>query len=212
MAAVFVVLLSVGIVFGILYILFGQIQKIEGPVVRADYSFVIGDKLPTVIDDLELLTLVGQLVMESDAQFYRTERAQSLAAARLLVNVGAVLVGLTLVVIGGALILARIRGFSRFQVQSNNADKGTFDFMSELPGVLLCLLGALVVFVTLHYSVQDNALTKTRDAPLFFPSSRMEILERIGSLSEVSKAPISQELQQKIDEGCVKNLGKEACR
>lgn len=167
-AASFVVICSISFVLGMLLILYLQLDRIETSArvtpVDAAMNALVADPLP---EDSKI-TLLGQLIMESDAQFLRTERAQSLVGARLTVMLIAELIGLSLVVLGGAFIFARVRGEG--SVDFTKGSEIVTKIISEFPGVLLCGFGTLLIIWALDTSVDDNSRTTTTDAPLFFPS------------------------------------------
>ncbi len=182
-AAFFVVICSIGFVIGMLLILYFQLNRIENSAhvtaVDAAIDAIVAEPLP---EDSKI-GLLGQLIMESDAQFLRTERAQSLVGARLTVMIIAELIGLSLVVLGGAFIFARVRGEgnAEFQKGSEIAAK----LASEFPGIFLCAFGTILVIWALNTSVDDNSRTTTTDRPLFFPSS-YEISSYSGNIASRS--------------------------
>lgn len=229
-SASLVVFLSITIVLFLLWILHDQIQTIETSANRTDLeSFVASQTSDGKYDHARAL-LLGQLLMESDAQFLRTERAQSLVGARLLVSIGAELVGLTLVVIGGALVLARIRGTTTWQKRPDNDSNSGYDFASNVPGVVLCGLGAGLVVWALNTSVHDNALQKTTDASLYLTPAYGVLAERLlgdralrqptsnpatpaGDTDAASAdAALTDAAKRKKDVDCLKNAPKELCQ
>ena len=218
MAAVVVVVLSTIIAGYLLYTLHQQIMVIENSANRTDLTSFVNAQTAEKNLSVEKLTLLGQLLMESDAQFLRSERAQSLVGARLLVNIGSVLVGLTLTVIGGALVLARIRGSTTFQQSGPTTGQPTYEFVSNVPGVVLCVLGAIVVIWTLNVSVHENALQRTTDAALFFPPSHgataVSILNARNvqpKILQTQQTDLSEDEKTAIREQCIKSLGEEFC-
>ncbi|SDB35209.1 hypothetical protein [Bauldia litoralis] len=167
-AAGAVVVCSVGFVAGMLWLLYFQLDRIETSARVTPVEAVIGALTTLPIVDERKVELLGQLVMESDAQFLRSERSQSLVAARLTVMIIAELIGLSLVVLGGAFIFARIRGAGSLDLSKGTEVTGKL--LSEFPGLFLCGFGAFVVIWALNTSVDRNSIIRTMDRPLFFPS------------------------------------------
>lgn len=195
-AAAVVVVCSIGFVAGMLWLLYFQLDRIETSAHVTPVEGVVGVLTTPPIVDEKKLELLGQLVMESDAQFLRTERAQSLVAARLTVMIIAELIGLSLVVLGGAFIFARIRGEGSLDLSKGTEVAGKL--LSEFPGLFLCGFGALVVIWALNVSVDENSIISTFDRPLFFPSPYDDFGQGVKN--------IALELDQNA------KLGDDACR
>ena len=198
LSAALVVMASVGFVFVLLFILYIQLDAIEHSAKVTPISSDIMKIDPDL--SVEKLELIGQLYMESDAQFLRTERAQSLVAARLTVMIVAELVGLSLIVLGGAFIFARIRGSSSLEVDGGLPDKASrYSLVSNFPGLFLCGFGAVVVIWALEVSVSDNARITTGDRPLFFPSEsfKVGVFAEKDPAADTEAAKISVEICRK---------------
>ena len=191
-----VVFLSIGFVFTMIWLLYNQVRVIED---SASVTSIVESILPIISDSnptFDELEYVGKLIMESDAQFLRTERAQSLVGARLTVMVVAELIGLCLIVLGGAFIFVRIRGVGSISGEKSTEDgkKQLFQFISDFPGLFLCAFGMLLVIWALNTAIHDNSQTVTTDRPLYFPAN---------NYIEVTNTPSTLEGQKNLRQGCL---------
>ncbi|MEQ8701844.1 MAG: hypothetical protein RLT05_35440 [Bauldia litoralis] len=163
------VIFSAIFVFAVLVLLYIQVHEIENSTKITSLEQYIED-IPKD-DNIEIIKLIGQLYMESDAQFLRSERSQSLVGARLTVMILAEIVGLSLIVLGGAMVFSRVRGQTDIALEQNStlSQKIRTRIASEFPGLLMCLFGSLVVIFAVNASIKTKI--ETRDGAIYFPSN-----------------------------------------
>lgn len=107
---------------------------------------------------------VARVVLEYDAQFLRTKRAQSLVSVRLFIQAISILAGISLLIMGSSFIFARIKTpNTSAEVETENGT--TFKLDSYSPGLFLALLGSIIIVCTLVASVKSK--NKTDDRPVF---------------------------------------------
>ncbi|MGB0854854.1 MAG: hypothetical protein ACPGVA_12360 [Pikeienuella sp.] len=178
-ASAFVMIAFTMIVLAIVYVLHLQIERME-----ARASTPTFDRAVTLLDKQVIkpsddnFEFQLRAAIESDAQFLRSMRAQSGLSARLMVQVVAELVGLSLIVLGGTLIFARIRA-------SAGAETATFEgvglkvaVLTTYPGLILCVVGAAVCAWTLQITVNDNARITTNDGAIYILGKARPATER----------------------------------
>ena len=119
------------------------------------------------------------LLLEHDAQFLRTKRAQSLVSARLFIQSLSIMSGISLLIMGSAFVFARIKspattidvrtGARSLDEDGNSAlpNSPGFYFSSHVPGLVLALLGTCIIIFTVDTSRKST--TETIDTPLYLP-------------------------------------------
>lgn len=126
------------------------------------------------------------LLLEHDAQFLRTKRAQSLVSARLFIQSLSIMSGISLLIMGSAFVFARIKspattinvrtgarslgedGNSAVPLAANALPNSPgFYFSSHVPGLVLALLGTCIIIFTVDTSRKST--TETIDTPVFLP-------------------------------------------
>ncbi len=110
------------------------------------------------------------VALEHDYQLRRSAMLRSFIASRLFLSSASIMAGLGLIVMGVALIIARIKeaNQSTFKatVDDEKGKKGTLEFMTSFPGVMLAFFGILVISVTMMTTIFNKIVTT--DAPLYF--------------------------------------------
>lgn len=110
------------------------------------------------------------VAMEHDFQTGRSGLLRSLIASRLYLQSASLLAGMGLMVMGGALIVARIREATQAKFDVNVTDaqgqKSSVELATTFPGVILALIGALTICVTMVSSVFNKI--ENADAALYF--------------------------------------------
>ncbi|WP_209428436.1 hypothetical protein [Pararhodobacter sp. SW119] len=151
--------------FAVLYLVHQQLMRIDGtPTLPSDSFFSIQNAGVTQSQDQ--LEIAGRIALEADSQRLRTMRAQSLAGARLTIQIIAELISLVLVVLGAALVFSRIRAAERERFE---LARGGWSVVLgfTFPGLLLCFLGTATIFWALNISVHPNVNVSTRDGAIY---------------------------------------------
>ena len=110
----------------------------------------------------------AKVILEYDAQFLRTKRAQSLVSAKLFIQAISILAGISLLIMGSSFIFARIKTpNTSAEVET---EKGTkFKLDSYSPGLFLALFGTIIIICTLVASVYSKTVTDDRPVFLDWP-------------------------------------------
>ena len=145
-----------------------------------------------ILTDTEVSPETSMAVaMEHDFQMGRASLLRSLIASRLYLQSASLLAGMGLMVMGGALILARVReatqGKLDVKVEDSQGRKSSVELATTFPGVILALIGALTVCVTMVSSVFSQI--ENQDGALYF---------RPGSISQSSSQQSSDPYKPEI--------------
>ena len=120
---------------------------------------------------------VARVVLEYDAQFLRTKRAQSLVSAKLFIQAISILAGISLLIMGSSFIFARIKTpNTSAEVETEGGTKFKLDSYS--PGLFLALLGTIIIVCTLVASVYSKTVTDDRPVFLDWPERSYTAEER----------------------------------
>lgn len=136
----------------------------------------------TKVDDSEKL----KILLEHDAQFLRTKRAQSIVSARLFVQSISIIAGISLLLMGSSFVFSRIETANGNQLSVEAKERGSFIFNSYSPGLYLALMGTAIIMATLVASVKSTS--KTTDRPVFldWPAGSFNALDN-SHLTEAEK-------------------------
>ena len=183
--------------FAIVLVLHLQVERMEEEVGSPSFTGVSKMVASRVIE-ADGPELQGHLLaaLESDAQYLRSTRAQSGLSARLIVQVVAELVGLSLVVLGGTLIFARIRAEAGSNSAELERDGWKVGLRTTYPGVFLSLAGAVVCIWTLNLTVHDNARIIVQEVPQYVRGAVPAALKPPGAYSKAECEAINLPLPE----------------
>lgn len=103
------------------------------------------------------------MAMEQDAQLLRTDRVRTSMISRLMIFVVAEVVALLLVALGGVLIFNRIESTR----DSNEVGWKDLVFRTNFPGLIMCGLGAFVIYSTVQMAGGPSLLLRVVDLPVY---------------------------------------------
>ncbi|MEM0923395.1 MAG: hypothetical protein AAGI13_10145 [Pseudomonadota bacterium] len=168
-SAAIVVILSVLIAFGMLWLLHVQLDRINAGTQPLDPQWlaaVLSHPAAAEMDPAAMQNLV-RTVLETDAQHLRSMRSQTAVGSRLTVQIVAQLIGLSLIILGGALTFARVRSETPGSTGVTGAASWSFELRSVFPGVTLCFFGAALVAWVLDISVDAGGRVNTIDGAIY---------------------------------------------
>lgn len=157
--AAFIVMALASITVGaIIFILALHIWVVEGKYERSmpiDWGLASCQDGPC-FEEARILTL------ESEAQGLRTDRIRTAQLSRLFVFIVAEVAGFALLVMGSVLVFDRV-----IAREQENIVVHSWSARSEFPGLLMCLIGAILVVWTVQSANRTTGFFEVFDRPVF---------------------------------------------
>ena len=203
-AGIIVTVLSTLFIIAVIGLVSMLVWKMESSFTSANVTESVWENCVGTCSELEYAIL-----LEQDAQAMRNHRVRSALASRLLINAVAEVIALTLIALGAVLVFDRVES-SREQ----SAGFWSFTFKSTFPGLIICGMGTVLTYMTVHISASPESRFTVLDLPVHLSDPNWErnyILGQVpgnrpGGLSDDSTEPSESDTGPELTSDALGNI------